>query len=71
MSLTTGAGTQSFLQNEKLILNYATVREFYKLQLQELEEFRRDAYKNAKVYKEKTNKWHDAYILARKFEVGQ
>ncbi|XP_073025098.1 uncharacterized protein [Primulina eburnea] len=28
------------------------------LQLNEMEEFRNDAYENAKIYKEKTKKWH-------------
>ena len=29
------------------------------------------AYENAKLYKEKTKKWHDRIILPRQFEVGQ
>ncbi|XP_073033706.1 uncharacterized protein [Primulina eburnea] len=41
------------------------------LQLNELEEFRLDAYENAKIYKEKTKKWHDARIVHREFESGQ
>ena len=41
------------------------------LQLNELEEFRMLAYENAKLYKEKTKKWHDRRILPRQFEVGQ
>ena len=35
------------------------------LQLNELEEFRNEAYENAKIYKEKTKAWHDKHI-ARK-----
>ncbi|XP_075499193.1 uncharacterized protein LOC142537572 [Primulina tabacum] len=34
-------------------------------------EFRNDAYENAKIYKEKTKKWHDKQILRRDFEPGQ
>ncbi|XP_075483661.1 uncharacterized protein LOC142523816 [Primulina tabacum] len=41
------------------------------LQLNEMEEFRNDAYENAKIYKEKTKKWHERQILRRDFEPGQ
>ena len=41
------------------------------LQLGELEEFRNEAYKNAKIYKEKTKSWHDKHISMKEFEVGQ
>ncbi|XP_012827660.1 PREDICTED: uncharacterized protein LOC105948946 [Erythranthe guttata] len=40
------------------------------LQLNELEEFRNDAYENAKIYKEKTKKWHDKRITKREFRAG-
>ncbi|XP_050220277.1 uncharacterized protein LOC126670562 [Mercurialis annua] len=39
-------------------------------QLNELDEFRFDAYDNAKLYKERTKKWHDAHISPKSFEVG-
>ncbi|XP_070040063.1 uncharacterized protein [Nicotiana tomentosiformis] len=35
------------------------------LQLDELEEFRLEAYENAKLYKEKTKQWHDNFIRQR------
>ncbi|XP_057746935.1 uncharacterized protein LOC130966178 [Arachis stenosperma] len=41
------------------------------LQLNELEEFRSQAYKNAKIYKEKAKKWHDQRLAPRSFEEGQ
>nr|XP_009790869.1 PREDICTED: uncharacterized protein LOC104238251 [Nicotiana sylvestris] len=41
------------------------------LQLDELEEFRLHAYKNAKLYKEKTKRWHDKHSQHREFEPGQ
>lgn len=41
------------------------------LDLNELEEFRFDAYENAKLYKEKTKAWHDRRILHRTFHPGQ
>ena len=41
------------------------------LQLNELDEFRQEAYENAKLYKEKTKQWHDKHIMRREFHVGQ
>ena len=41
------------------------------LQLNELDEFRLHAYENARIYKEKTKKWHDQKILRRQLEPGQ
>nr|GMC99893.1 protein NYNRIN-like [Ipomoea batatas] len=41
------------------------------LQLNELEEFRLEAYENAKIYKEKTKRWHDKHILKREFAPGE
>ncbi|XP_017227787.1 uncharacterized protein LOC108203385 [Daucus carota subsp. sativus] len=40
------------------------------LQLDELDELRYFSYENAKLYKEKTKKWHDKNIQSRVFEVG-
>ncbi|XP_073120873.1 uncharacterized protein [Henckelia pumila] len=42
-----------------------------KLQLQEIEEIRNDAYASSKIYKEKTKAFHDKMISRRVFEVGQ
>ncbi|KAL5542658.1 hypothetical protein UlMin_010368 [Ulmus minor] len=41
------------------------------LQMNEMEEFRNNAYENAKIYKEKTKKWHDRHIQKQDFEEGQ
>ncbi|KAL5573202.1 hypothetical protein UlMin_022799 [Ulmus minor] len=41
------------------------------LQMNEMEQFRNNAYENAKIYKEKTKKWHDRHIQKRDFEEGQ
>ncbi|XP_057747296.1 uncharacterized protein LOC130966502 [Arachis stenosperma] len=41
------------------------------MQLNELEEFRNQAYENAKIYKENTNRWHDQKIARREFTEGQ
>ena len=37
-------------------------REKRLLQLNEMEEFRNNAYENAKIYKEKMQRWHDRHI---------
>ena len=41
------------------------------LQLNELEEFRLTAFENAKLYKEKSNRWHGRKLSSRVFEPGQ
>ena len=41
------------------------------LQLNELEEFRSEAYENARLYNEKTKRWHDNLILRREFHPVQ
>ncbi|XP_059451114.1 uncharacterized protein LOC132181905 [Corylus avellana] len=44
--------------------------EHRKLQLQELEEIRNDAYESARIYKEKTKAFHDKMISRKEFKVG-
>ena len=41
------------------------------LQLSELDEFRNEAYENAKIYKAKTKAWHDKHIVRKHFTHGQ
>src|SRR5262249_4023820 len=41
-----------------------------RLQLSELEELRLSAYDNARIYKERTKKWHDQHIFKREFKAG-
>lgn len=38
--------------------------------LHELDELRLDAYENARIYKERTKRWHDKRILRRDFQEG-
>ena len=40
------------------------------LNLTSLDEWRSEAYENAKLFKEKVKKWHDKTILKREFNVG-
>ncbi|XP_073061900.1 uncharacterized protein [Primulina eburnea] len=42
-----------------------------KLQLNEMEEFRNEAYENAKIYKQQTKKWHDKLIVRKELKPGQ
>ncbi|XP_050379536.1 uncharacterized protein LOC126796861 [Argentina anserina] len=42
-----------------------------KLQLNELEEIRNEAYDNSWIYKEKTRVYHEKMIKGKKFQVGQ
>jgi hypothetical protein len=41
-----------------------------KLQLNELEELRHDAYENAKLYKERTKAYHDKQLVRKEFHTG-
>ena len=55
---------------KKLNFEFKVVKEERLLQLNELEELRNEAYDNARIYKDKTKKWHDQNILRREFKVG-
>ena len=56
---------------KKFNFNLNAVGEKRLLQLNEIDEFRNDAYENAKIYKEQMKKWHDKQILRREFAPGQ
>ena len=55
---------------KKLNFDYKAAKEEILLQLNELEELRNEAYDNARIYKDKTKKWHDQKILRREFKAG-
>ena len=55
---------------KKLKFDFKMAKEERLLQLNELEELRNEAYDNAKIYKDKTNKWHDQRILRKEFGAG-
>ena len=46
----------------------STLRKIY---LNELEELRRDAYQNSRIYKEKMKFLHDKSILRKSFQINQ
>jgi hypothetical protein len=50
-----------------LNMDYIAARGKRVLDLNELEELRLDACENAKIYKERTKKWHDRRIMRREF----
>ena len=54
-----------------LNLDLKIVGEKRLLQLDELDEFRLQAYENASIYKERTKKWHDKRIAHRDLTPGQ
>ena len=55
---------------KKLNFEFKAAKEERLLQLNELEKLRNEVYDNAKIYKNKTKKWHDQKILKREFKVG-
>ena len=56
------------IRNLNFYLNQAGAK--IVLQLNELEELQNDSYKNARIYKEKTKKWHDKHVMRKKFHEG-
>ncbi|KAL4318493.1 hypothetical protein GQ457_18G009830 [Hibiscus cannabinus] len=52
-------------------MDWETTEQKRLLDINELEEIRHAAYDNAKIYKEKTNKWHDRKILPKDYQPGQ
>ncbi|XP_038879258.1 uncharacterized protein LOC120071207 [Benincasa hispida] len=56
---------------KKLNFDLTNAGEVRKLQLNELVEWHMNACENAKLYKERTKKWHDDRISRRAFFVGQ
>ncbi|CAM8953488.1 unnamed protein product [Rhodiola kirilowii] len=41
------------------------------LELNELDKIRLDSYENARIYKERTKKWHDKRIVHKEFNEGE
>ena len=55
---------------KKLKFDFRIAKEERLLQLNELEELRNEAYDNARIYKDKTKKWHDQRIMRKEFRAG-
>ncbi|XP_059635269.1 uncharacterized protein LOC132277425 [Cornus florida] len=56
---------------KKLNLDLDKAGENHFVQLNKLEELQNDTYDNAKIYKERTNAFHDKHIMKKSFEPGQ
>ncbi|XP_075521338.1 uncharacterized protein LOC142554562 [Primulina tabacum] len=61
---------RAFWAVKKLNFDLQASGDVRKLQLSEMDEFRNDAYENAKIYKEQTKKWHDKIIVRRELRPG-
>ena len=55
---------------QKLNFDFKEAKEERPLHLNELEELRNEAYDNARIYRDKTKKWHDQKILRREIKAG-
>ena len=62
---------KAFWAIQKLNLDEKLAGEKCQMALLELEEFRLNAYESAKLYKEKTKRWHDKRITPKELHVGQ
>ncbi|KAK9042680.1 hypothetical protein V6N11_017746 [Hibiscus sabdariffa] len=62
---------KAFWAIKKLNMDAQLAGEKRLLDLNELEEFRMQAYESARLYKEKTKRWHDKHIMPQHFHEGQ
>ena len=53
---------------KKLNCDFQAAKEKRLLQMNELEDLRNADYDNARIYKEKTKRWHDQNIIRREFK---
>ena len=51
--------------------DFKAAKEKRLLQMNELEELKNEAYDNARIYKDKTKKWHDQKILRKELRIGE
>ncbi|KAL4384559.1 hypothetical protein GQ457_15G018420 [Hibiscus cannabinus] len=62
---------KAFWVIKKINLDAQLAGERRLLELNEMEEFRNQAYDSARLYKERTKKWHDQHFLPQHFAEGQ
>ena len=62
---------RAYWATRQLNMDSTLVGEKRLVQLSELDEFRNEAYENARIYKEKTKAWHDKHITRKEFTIGQ
>jgi hypothetical protein len=51
-------------------MDFEAVGKKRKMQLYKLEEWQGKAYRNAKLYKERTKRWHDKRLKKKEFKLG-
>ena len=56
---------------KKLNFDFQANKENRLLQMNELKELRNEAYGSARIYKEKTKRWHDQKIMRRELKAGE
>ena len=56
---------------KKLNCDFQAAKEERLHQLNELEELRNEVYDNARIYKDKTKKWHDQKIMRKEYKAGE
>ncbi|KAK6126806.1 hypothetical protein DH2020_039454 [Rehmannia glutinosa] len=62
---------KAFWAVKKLNFDFKTAGEERLLHLNQMEEFRDEAYENSRIYKECTKRWHDRMIKKREFLLGE
>ena len=62
---------KAFWALKELNMSVNDAGERRKLQINEPEELRDQSYENAKIYKDKTKRWHDKRIMQKDFKVGE
>ncbi|XP_031271124.1 uncharacterized protein LOC116129546 [Pistacia vera] len=71
MSPSCRVGDKAYWAVKSCNMDFEKVGEQRKLQLQELEEIRLEAYENSRIYKDKTKAIHDKMIVRKHFVVGR
>ena len=61
---------KAYWTTKKLNFDLKSVSEKRFLVLNELDEMRIEAYESARLYKEKTKRWHDKNLIRREFKEG-
>ena len=56
---------------KNLNCDFQVAKEMRLLQMNELEELRNEAYDNARIYKDKTKKWHDQKSMRIEYKAGE
>ena len=62
---------KAYWATRMLNMNLEIAEKKIMLQLNELEEFCKNAYESSRIYKEKTKVWHDGHLVKIEFKLGQ